>query len=73
MVGLAAELRETNIHVNAISPVAARRGLRRSTGGLAPELVAPGVGVPRLVSMYRERCGLGCRWRPPLRRMVEPW
>jgi NAD(P)-dependent dehydrogenase (short-subunit alcohol dehydrogenase family) len=42
MVGLAAELRDTNIHVNAISPVAATRVLRRSAPGLTPELVAPG-------------------------------
>lgn len=41
MVGLAAELRETNIHVNAISPVAATRVLRRKAPELAPELVAP--------------------------------
>jgi NAD(P)-dependent dehydrogenase (short-subunit alcohol dehydrogenase family) len=43
MVGLAAELLGTNIHVNAISPVAATRVLRRSAPELAPELVAPGV------------------------------
>jgi NAD(P)-dependent dehydrogenase (short-subunit alcohol dehydrogenase family) len=41
MVGLAAELRGTNICVNAVSPVAATRVLRRSAPELAPELVAP--------------------------------
>ena len=43
MVGLAAELNGENIHVNAISPVAATRVLRRSAPELAPDLVAPGV------------------------------
>jgi NAD(P)-dependent dehydrogenase (short-subunit alcohol dehydrogenase family) len=43
MVGLAAELADTNIRVNAISPVAATRVLRRSAPELTPELVAPGV------------------------------
>ena len=43
MVGLAAELRDTDIRVNAISPVAATRVLRRRAPELAPELVAPGV------------------------------
>lgn len=43
MIGLAAELHDTNIHVNAISPVAATRVLRRSAPELSPELVAPGV------------------------------
>lgn len=43
MVGLVAELRDTNIHVNAISPVAATRVLRRNAPELTPELVAPGV------------------------------
>jgi NAD(P)-dependent dehydrogenase (short-subunit alcohol dehydrogenase family) len=43
MVGLARELRDTNIRVNAISPVAATRVLRRNAPELAPELVAPGV------------------------------
>lgn len=42
MVGLAAELHDTNIHVNAISPVAATRVLRRRAPELSPELVAPG-------------------------------
>jgi NAD(P)-dependent dehydrogenase (short-subunit alcohol dehydrogenase family) len=41
MVGLAAELEATNIHINCISPVAATRVLRRSAPELAPELVAP--------------------------------
>jgi NAD(P)-dependent dehydrogenase (short-subunit alcohol dehydrogenase family) len=43
MVGLATELHDTGIRVNAISPVAATRVLRRSAPELAPELVAPGV------------------------------
>jgi NAD(P)-dependent dehydrogenase (short-subunit alcohol dehydrogenase family) len=43
MVGLAAELRGVNIHVNAVSPVAATRVLRRNAPELAPDLVAPGV------------------------------
>jgi len=43
MVGLAAELNNTNIRVNAISPVAATRVLRRHAPELTPELVAPGV------------------------------
>jgi NAD(P)-dependent dehydrogenase (short-subunit alcohol dehydrogenase family) len=43
MVGLAAELRDTNIHVNAVSPVAATCVLRRNAPELAPDLVAPGV------------------------------
>ncbi len=43
MVGLAAELSDTNIRVNAISPVAATRVLRRNAPELTPELVAPGV------------------------------
>jgi NAD(P)-dependent dehydrogenase (short-subunit alcohol dehydrogenase family) len=43
MVGLAAELRGENIHVNAVSPVAATRVLRRDAPELAPDLVAPGV------------------------------
>jgi NAD(P)-dependent dehydrogenase (short-subunit alcohol dehydrogenase family) len=41
MVALAAELGEHDIHVNAVSPVAATRMLRRSAPELAPELVAP--------------------------------
>jgi NAD(P)-dependent dehydrogenase (short-subunit alcohol dehydrogenase family) len=43
MVGLAAELRGENIHVNAVSPVSATRVLRRDAPELAPDLVAPGV------------------------------
>lgn len=43
MVGLASELHDAGIRVNAISPVAATRVLRRSAPELAPELVAPGV------------------------------
>ena len=43
MVGLAAELRDSGIHVNAISPVAATRVLRRSAPELTPEFVAPAV------------------------------
>jgi NAD(P)-dependent dehydrogenase (short-subunit alcohol dehydrogenase family) len=43
MVGLATELRDTGIRVNAISPVAATRVLRRPAPELKPELVAPGV------------------------------
>jgi NAD(P)-dependent dehydrogenase (short-subunit alcohol dehydrogenase family) len=43
MVGLAAELQDAGIRVNAISPVAATRVLRRSAPELLPELVAPGV------------------------------
>jgi NAD(P)-dependent dehydrogenase (short-subunit alcohol dehydrogenase family) len=43
MVGLAAELRDTDIRVNVVSPVAATRVLRRSAPELRPELVAPGV------------------------------
>jgi NAD(P)-dependent dehydrogenase (short-subunit alcohol dehydrogenase family) len=43
MVGLATELEETGIRVNAVSPVAATRVLRQAAPELAPELVAPGV------------------------------
>jgi NAD(P)-dependent dehydrogenase (short-subunit alcohol dehydrogenase family) len=43
MVGLASELQGADIHVNAVSPVAATRVLRRSAPDLKPELVAPGV------------------------------
>jgi len=43
MVGLAAELSGSGIHVNAVSPVAATRVLRREAPELTPELVAPGV------------------------------
>jgi NAD(P)-dependent dehydrogenase (short-subunit alcohol dehydrogenase family) len=44
MVGVAAELKGINIMINAISPVAATRVLRRSAPELLPELVAPGAG-----------------------------
>ena len=44
MVGVAAELRDIDIKINAISPVAATRVLRRSAPELRPELVAPAVG-----------------------------
>ena len=43
MVGLAAELADTDIRVNAISPVAATRVLRREAPELLPGLVAPAV------------------------------
>jgi len=43
MVGLAAELGDAGIQVNAISPVAATRLLRRSAPQLTRELVAPAV------------------------------
>jgi NAD(P)-dependent dehydrogenase (short-subunit alcohol dehydrogenase family) len=43
MVGLAAELQGMDVHVNAISPVAATRVLRRRAPELLPELVAPAV------------------------------
>lgn len=43
MVALAAETQEVSIRVNAISPVAATRVLRRSAPELLPEHVAPGV------------------------------
>ena len=43
MVGLAAELHDTDIRVNAVSPVATTRVLRRNAPELRPELVAPGV------------------------------
>jgi NAD(P)-dependent dehydrogenase (short-subunit alcohol dehydrogenase family) len=43
MVGLAAELQDTDIRVNAVSPVAATRVLRRNAPELRPELVAPAV------------------------------
>src|SRR5207302_8608893 len=43
MVGLAAELGDVDIRVNAISPVAATRVLRRSAPELTPDLVAPAV------------------------------
>lgn len=43
MVGLAAELQGSGIEVNAVSPVAATRVLRRSAPELTAELVAAGV------------------------------
>jgi len=43
MVGLAVEMESTNIRINAVSPIAATRVLRRSAPELLPELVAPGV------------------------------
>jgi NAD(P)-dependent dehydrogenase (short-subunit alcohol dehydrogenase family) len=43
MVGVAAELQDTAIKINAICPVAATRVLQRSAPELLPELVAPGV------------------------------
>jgi NAD(P)-dependent dehydrogenase (short-subunit alcohol dehydrogenase family) len=43
MIGVAADLVGTDIRINAISPVAATRILRRQAPELLPELVAPGV------------------------------
>jgi NAD(P)-dependent dehydrogenase (short-subunit alcohol dehydrogenase family)/pimeloyl-ACP methyl ester carboxylesterase len=43
MVGVAAEMQDIDIQVNAISPVAATRMLRRHAPELRPEHVAPGV------------------------------
>ena len=43
MVGVAAETQDAGIRINAISPVAATRVLRRHAPELKPELVAPGV------------------------------
>ncbi|MGH7333321.1 MAG: SDR family NAD(P)-dependent oxidoreductase [Candidatus Rokuibacteriota bacterium] len=43
MVGVAAEMQDVDIQVNAISPVAATRVLRRHAPELRPEHVAPGV------------------------------
>ena len=43
MVGVAAETRDTDIRINAVSPVAATRVLRRHAPELRPEHVAPGV------------------------------
>lgn len=43
MVGLAADVGDADIRINAISPVAATRVLRRHAPELVPELVAPGV------------------------------
>jgi len=43
MVGVAAEMQDIDIQINAISPVAATRMLRRHAPELRPEHVAPGV------------------------------
>lgn len=43
MVGVAAEIQDADIRINAISPVAATRVLRRHAPELRPEQVAPGV------------------------------
>ncbi len=43
MVGMAAEIQDTDIRINAVSPVAATRMLRRHAPELRPEHVAPGV------------------------------
>ena len=43
MVGVSAETEGTDIRINAVSPVAATRMLRRRAPELLPELVAPGV------------------------------
>jgi NAD(P)-dependent dehydrogenase (short-subunit alcohol dehydrogenase family) len=43
MVAVAAENQGSGVHINAISPVAATRVLRRHRPDLLPELVAPGV------------------------------
>jgi NAD(P)-dependent dehydrogenase (short-subunit alcohol dehydrogenase family) len=43
MVAVAAENQDYGIHINAVSPVAATRVLRRHRPELLPELVAPGV------------------------------
>jgi NAD(P)-dependent dehydrogenase (short-subunit alcohol dehydrogenase family) len=43
MIGVAAELQDVDIRINAISPVAATRVLRRHAPELRPEQVAPGV------------------------------
>jgi NAD(P)-dependent dehydrogenase (short-subunit alcohol dehydrogenase family) len=43
MVAVAAEHQDSGIRINAISPVAATRVLRRNAPELLPELVAPGV------------------------------
>jgi NAD(P)-dependent dehydrogenase (short-subunit alcohol dehydrogenase family) len=59
MVGLAAELKDVDIQVNAISPVAATRVLRRSAPELKPELVAPGVAF--LASSSCRRSGVVLR------------
>ena len=56
MVGVAAELKGVDIQVNAVSPVAATRVLRRSAPELKPELVAPGVAF--LASSSCRRSGI---------------
>lgn len=56
MVGLAAELEGSGIEVNAISPVAATRVLRRQAPELLPELVAPAVAF--LASSACDRSGV---------------
>jgi NAD(P)-dependent dehydrogenase (short-subunit alcohol dehydrogenase family) len=43
MVGVAAEMQDIDIQINAISPIAATRMLRRHAPELRPEHVAPGV------------------------------
>jgi NAD(P)-dependent dehydrogenase (short-subunit alcohol dehydrogenase family) len=43
MVTLAAEVGDLDIRINAVSPVAATRVLRRHAPELTPDLVAPGV------------------------------
>ena len=43
MVAVAAECQDEGVHINAVSPVAATRVLRRHRSELLPELVAPGV------------------------------
>ncbi len=43
MVGVAAEIQDANIRINAVSPIAATRVLRRHAPELRPEHVAPGV------------------------------
>jgi NAD(P)-dependent dehydrogenase (short-subunit alcohol dehydrogenase family) len=43
MVGVAAELTDVDVRINAIAPVAATRILRRPAPELTPELVAPAV------------------------------
>lgn len=56
MVGLAAELQGSGIEVNAISPVAATRVLRRQAPELLPELVAPAAAF--LASSACDRSGV---------------
>ena len=43
MVGVAADIGDADIRINAVAPVAATRVLRRHAPELRPELVAPGV------------------------------